>query len=492
MKPFSSIFQGFWTQSNGFRPPDILSRQATRGDFSLQSVLRTEHGAEPQYSTQYAMDDDPIDNGLINFHDATSLFDGFMKYFNPFISQLDCYLHTLGYVRETSRLLLTAVLAAAAKLLHPSLYIVLLNHAKRSTETIHAILILTYWKKPDDNLAWLSVGLAIRMAIELGWHQLGTAEMKPRRTRATISISMQTGKPWMIKRSSYVKVVSDGHSHALDFTNNRLLSASFSLRFITSTHFEMMTAQYVQHQRHEPAQFRSLLPETVTGHGEDCHAFLIPFYGSYARLLLFASPLRASMRLRDMETSVDIEAIWNSCSSALDILKLVSEPLASQLVYFAQDSVHVMIAYATVFLIKLLVSAPAYISNEMESRALESISNNTANVLAAFRAPSYTSCSLQAVFLHNVLAEYASIKEHRTPLHPDVPTTVTDHTILRNLFNLTQYSPPADAILAYDDQNVGNFSSQGPPTLDLDFMNDQVWALIFPNAGFNIDQGAFM
>lgn len=175
----------------------------------------------------------------------------------------------------------------------------------------------------------------------------------------------------MIERSSYLESVDDWYSHPLEVANDRLLCAFVSLRLITSTHFEMITTQYTQHQRHEPSQYRSLLrlldrqivdwqkrwTDTVSGQGEDCHAFLIPFYGSYARLLLFTSLLRASIRLRDIVTSVDTEAIWNSCSSALDMLKLVSEPSASQLVYFAQDSVHVMIAYATVFLIKVLAGS---------------------------------------------------------------------------------------------------------------------------------------
>jgi hypothetical protein len=181
------------------------------------------------------------------------------------------------------------------------------------------------------------------------------------------SISLQTGKPWMIERSSYLESVNNWYLHPLEISNDRLLCAFVSLRLITSSHFEMMTAQYAQHQRQEPSQFRSLLrvldrkitnwqrrwTQIVSDRGEDCHAFLIPFYGSYARLLLFTSSLRASIRLKDIETSVDTEAIWNSYSSALDMLKLVSEPASAQLVYFAQDSVHVMIAYATIFLIKV-------------------------------------------------------------------------------------------------------------------------------------------
>jgi hypothetical protein len=329
----------------------------------------------------------------------------------------------------------------------------------------------------------------------------------------------------MIERSGFVELAGDWHLHTLEVTNDRLLSAFVSLRLITSTHFGMMTTQHVQHQRQEPAHLGSLLrlldrqiiewqskwTATVAARGEDCHAFLIPFYGSYARLLLFTAPLRASMRVKDIVTSVDTEAIWNSCWSALDMLKLVSEPSASQLVYFAQDSVHVMVAYATVFLIKvpallvgrrarpltsnqLLVSVPAYLSNEMELQVLNSISNS-ASVFAALRAPSDTSYSLQVVFLRNVLVEYELIKERRTPPRADVPIAApaaAEHTTPQTAFDCAQMLQPADAISACADRHIGNFSTQDSSSFGLDFANDQVWALIFANAGFNVDQGAFL
>jgi len=46
-------------------------------------------------------------------------------------------------------------------------------------------------------------------------------------------------------------------------------------------------------------------------------------------------------------------AIWTSHASAIEMLSLVSKPDISPLLYFAQDSVHVMIAYAAVFLVKV-------------------------------------------------------------------------------------------------------------------------------------------
>ncbi|UPX14897.1 uncharacterized protein EKO05_0005368 [Ascochyta rabiei] len=533
--------QEFWTQNDGFRPSDILSRQATRGDFSLQNVLSTEHEHAAEQRIQGISDDDLIDKGLVNFHVATSLFDGFMKHLNPFISQLDPSLHTFRYVRETSSFLLAAVLAVAAKLLHPSLHKSLLSHAEglflesfrcgsKSPETVQAILILTYWKDPHDNRAWLSVGYAIRMAIELGWQHLGNDGMRApentsdrqamhfrniERTWLVLfvydrSISLQTGKPWMIERSSYLESVSKWHLHALEVANDRLLCAFVSLRLITSTHFEMVTTQYAQNQRHEPSQYRSLLrlldrqiidwqkrwTETVSDQGEDCHAFLIPFYGSYARLLLFTFSLRASVRLRDIVTSVDTEAIWNSCSSALDMLKLVSEPSASQLVYFAQDSVHVMIAYATVFLIKLLLSAPAYIRIEMELPALDSI-RNTAEIFATLRAPAGTSCSLQAAFLRNALIEYEAIKARRTsrshiPTAPAATAAPVDLAAPRYSPTYAQDMQRPDATSACDDRGTIDFASEEASAFDMGFINDEAWVHMFANAGFNIGQGVFL
>lgn len=180
----------FWTQSNGIQPADVLSRRATSGMFSLQNILSTQHTDTSQRTSQDFDEDDPIDKGLVNLHVATSLFDGFMKHLNPFVSQLDPYLHTLHYVRQKSTFLFVVVLAAASKLLHSSLFPSLYSHAEtlllatfrrgsKSAEIIQAILILTYWKKPDDSRAWLSVGYAIRMAFELDWHHLGSDKMKP-------------------------------------------------------------------------------------------------------------------------------------------------------------------------------------------------------------------------------------------------------------------------------------------------------------------------
>lgn len=128
----------------------------------------------------------------------------------------------------------------------------------------------------------------------------------------------------------------------------------------------------------------------------------------------------------------------------------------------------------------------------MELQVLNSISN-TASVFAALRAPSDTSCSLQAVFLQNVLVEYGLIKE-RCPTHADVPVAslAAEHETLQTAFDCTPTSHPPDSISACADRHTENLSTQDAPSFGLEFANDQVWSLIFANAGFNVDQGAFL
>lgn len=106
-----------------------------------------------------------------------------MRELNPYICQFDPILHTFSYVQRKSAFLLSAILAASAKAFNPSLHASLREHAeemfmkcfrtgKKSTEIIQAVLVLTYWKEPDDTRAWLSVGYVIRMCMELGWQKL--------------------------------------------------------------------------------------------------------------------------------------------------------------------------------------------------------------------------------------------------------------------------------------------------------------------------------
>lgn len=88
---------------------------------------------------------------------------------------------TLAYMRQTSTLLLTAVLAASAKFFHRSLRQHLLMHAQTilgralivgecNIAVIQALIILSSWKEATDRSSWVKMGTAIRLGYQLGLH----------------------------------------------------------------------------------------------------------------------------------------------------------------------------------------------------------------------------------------------------------------------------------------------------------------------------------
>ncbi|BEI84611.1 hypothetical protein CcaverHIS002_0500120 [Cutaneotrichosporon cavernicola] len=109
--------------------------------------------------------------GRRNFHEKQ----------NPLIAILDPKLHTVSFLR-TSSMLFTTILAAASKYALPERHGTLLAHAESlinratnggecCTALIQSLLILVYYKGPTDRSAWLKIGIAIRFAFQLRWHE---------------------------------------------------------------------------------------------------------------------------------------------------------------------------------------------------------------------------------------------------------------------------------------------------------------------------------
>lgn len=134
-----------------------------------------------------------------------------MRCLNPYICQLDPKLHTFDYVRQRSSFLLAAILSASSKAFHPPLHPTLRSHTEnllgkvfaqgnKSTETVQAILIFTYWKEPAEIRTWLLVGYAIRMCIELGWHELEPVSQKARTSGDEMSVreARNIERTWLV------------------------------------------------------------------------------------------------------------------------------------------------------------------------------------------------------------------------------------------------------------------------------------------------------
>jgi hypothetical protein len=464
------IQQNLSWETGTLQPSSLLHHAVSHGRFSLRNVLSTPGPSTQASSSETSTDPagDPISMGLVTSEMASSLFDDFMTYLNPYISQLDPQLHTLDYVRQKSAFLLSAVLAVAAKSSHPLLYERLLEHAEsllsecfmrglKSTEIAQAVMLLTYWKKPEDSRAWVFLGYTVRMGMELGWHRLSRLssadvasmtrdqQLEHRNIERTWyvlfvydrSMSLQTAKPWMIERSDFTESIEAWCKEPLAVPTDILLGAFVTLRLLTSEVFKLLGGDNLARSgtRSGGSQFYPLCSFFAIIKGriaeweskwtqraqQDCHQFLIRFYAAHLRLQMFSLPLHEVLGGRNKdnseqqqhEISSNLEALWASYSSAIAMLHLLSR--YSSLIHLVQDSVHVMTAYSASFLLKLMHGnlAPdilAEIRPEVETAIRQAAhcfrqGAELQRNLSVTATTTITSCALEANFLDRILAK---------------------------------------------------------------------------------------
>lgn len=193
---------------DGLSPFSLLNKNAMAGSFSVQNVLAAEPlgtsdaREKPPEEVLQINNQDPVTMGLLTLPTAMQLFDryayylhqsatnilywfsnnvttfSFLKYMAPYIIHFDPDLHTYEYIRRRSSFLLATILAASAKIFNPDLHPKLHRQSEellsksfvfgdKSIETIKAVLMLTYWKEPEDTRVWTLVGYACRMCVEL-------------------------------------------------------------------------------------------------------------------------------------------------------------------------------------------------------------------------------------------------------------------------------------------------------------------------------------
>jgi hypothetical protein len=126
----------------------------------------------------------------------------------------------------------------------------------------------------------------------------------------------------------------------------------------------------------------------------------------------------------------------------------------------------------------------------MELPALDSI-GNAAKVFEKLQAPPNTSCALQAAFLRNVLIQHEAIQERRTSSLSHMPAAPAAPTTHQSATTHAQTVQRSDTNPAHSDENVFDHALEDASSFDIDFVDDEAWAFLFANAGFNIDQGAF-
>ncbi|KAH0489779.1 hypothetical protein TgHK011_001277 [Trichoderma gracile] len=525
-------------EPGNLQPSGVLNQEAMRGKFSLRRILSTADGdaMEPPEASPRSRPEDPMEMGILSLSSAKLLFENFILGLNQYISQLDPRLHTFFYVRQKSPFLFTAILAASAKTFNPVVYKALYDHAQdlytevfrdglKSTEIVQAILILTYWKQPQDTRAWTSIGYAIRMCMDMGWHKLAPYSISSRVTmdeakRREIrnmertwyvlfvydrSISLQTGRPWMIERNAFIESIDTWCSDAIADRNDDLLGAFVTLRLMSTSIFSLhgpsrprsekvpledmetllslKKASIERWERHWTQEVeQKQLPEEET-----CHKFLIRFYGMHFRLQLFSLPLQDVLSSVYSDSSLHLDIIWAAFTGAMDMLKLISQHSAQ--LYLAQDSIHVMTAYSAAFLVKLLLSAPTTVVKEIESSTIAAIRAAAQAFSGQGSAPG-SSCELQARFLHNVATKVAQRNKKENVETLTIASRLNQHA--------TEDQDHAESSkLPFLPPEVNHFMPQPleqplPEVFifqhaDLDplFMDDGAWADILASAAFN-------
>ncbi|KXH63705.1 fungal specific transcription factor domain-containing protein [Colletotrichum salicis] len=442
-----------------------------------------------------------------------------MESLNPYISQLDPRLHTFGRIRHESSFLLTAILAAAAKAFNPAFYRKLRDHAEdilattfrkgtKSVETAQAVMILTYWKESEDTRAWMLLGYVIRMGMELGWHRLApyssqsnTGTDLERRQKRNIertwlilfvydrSISLQTGKPWMIERSEFIESIEPWCKDLMATPGDRLLGALVTLRLLSSEVFRLLgprSSRVRARQLHSLESLLAIIKSRIeewesrwlsVADTDSCHPFLIQFYGTHLRLQLFSLPLQDILAQSDQNTTYHMEALWVSYSSALEMLHLICRH--SSWLYFAQDSIHVMTAYSAAFLIKLMLSTSHSIASQIQP-AIQSAISGAALVFSQQAAPLGSSCALQSRFLDNVLTRISKPAAEAS--------TATGLTESCGQLRAGERESTRETGVAAASGRAFNQVEGG---LSLDFADDETWVELMAEAGFNAQDGVF-
>ncbi|KAF7898849.1 uncharacterized protein EAF01_008062 [Botrytis porri] len=536
--------------SEGLQQVGILSREAQFGKFSLENILSVPDVLRPHPPPRPPTPsadsfNDPITCNMLSFPVALGLFDSFMRCLNPFICQLDPKLHTFDYVRQRSSFLLTAILSASSKAFHPALHPTLRSHTEnllgrvftrgaKSTEIVQAILIFTYWKEPAEIRTWLLVGYAIRMCIELGWHEVKPVTQKPRTSTNEISIrearniertwlvlfvydrslSLQLDKPWMIDQNNLISKASEWYQEEYAVPGGDLLLSAFvCLRLISAEFLELSSSTKSDSRNFRSEMLSKLLNTELNTWEKDWlpkfedelvappQQFLVSFYGSHLRLLLNSYTLQQSLKAAKKGSAVSKSALSQCSSSAIGMLENISKVIGPlKQLYFVQDSVHVMTAYAAIFLIKLLLSLPQNLRSNLETQSLQAILLSS-DTFSEQCATQMTGCAMQARFLKNLVGKYHRLKSHASNqvrdhgVHPHQPDIPTSQESLHNRMNTdvgTSYQVPRPLQSHQDTgESTDTTSINGStPDFSTDLLHDkEIWDGLLTDAGFWMSEG---
>lgn len=218
--------------------------------------------------------------------------------------------------------------------------------------------------------------------------------------------------------------------------------------------------------------------------------FMIKFYGAHFRLLLSSSRLQ----LAQLQSSNMLGECVQSCLTSGDyIYRVLLDKLGPfQQLYYVQDSIHVMTAYTTILMIKILLSMQAHITPALERAIIETILE-ASDVFGTYLR---SSCTDQADFLKSAAKEFRRWKRQWQLGTQHTQNTAINADVHRSSStergNGVGISPPEQrhgGMVAQSDLGVlvegaeHNHQSMG----NVDLSAAATWETLFGATGFEFD-----
>ncbi|KAI9510384.1 fungal-specific transcription factor domain-containing protein [Russula earlei] len=454
---------------DGMFPADLIRRENQRHSFfktilnpshenpatSLRSDRSNSSRSPPAASTSVPPTlRDPVAAGILDESNAKVLFDLIFLRLNPFVNLFDPALHTPDYVRFKSPFLFTVLIMAGCKFFKPESFkqcqklahefaVRAFAEQWKSVEVVQAFACLTYWREPEDTRTWMYIGLACRMAVELGLNRYVSPppptetelQLRERRNRERTylvlfvhdrSLSNQTGRQWMLPEDDLVRHSSSWHEEGgtpirpedvivAAFVQLRRIAAETTDVFYLhkgvpgAAHTDVNKEVLLRNCNGKLTQWMDTWHnEMRRANGETFHMSFLSFFRLHVRLFLNSFGIQAAMS-PSSRTSPSVQALSACYTSAKDNLQIVSHDFASMsMLRYGQDSITVMTAYSAVFLLKLLRSSKTLAElHEGATSEIHAIISKTADAYeeASHLSPACTSAAYHARFLRELVAQ---------------------------------------------------------------------------------------
>ncbi|KAG9018912.1 hypothetical protein FRB90_008303 [Tulasnella sp. 427] len=358
----------------------------------------------PEFELRKEVLRDPVELGLIDLPEARRLLTHVFEHLNPFVNLFDPVLHTVEYIRKKSPFLFTVLMMAGAKFWKKTMFRPFRRMAYtfasrafeeqwKTVETVQAFVCLVYWKEPEDNYTWMFVGYACRLAIDVNLNTFvrksslkrpeTELELRERRNRERTyfvlfvhdrSLSMQTGKPWMLQEDDLIRNSGNWHREGPpgELRPEDVIVAAFvALRRLSAETSDVFHLRKNSSRNNSDVNFEVLLTgansklsewtsywqsEMTAAGGTEFHCLMLHFFRMHVRLFLNSLGLTQRDKTNPGFTAAGYPISAGSLcySAATESLAIIERFKDMKVLQYVQDVFTTMSAYAAIFMLRLV------------------------------------------------------------------------------------------------------------------------------------------